>query len=101
MEPHYLLQLIDLHRKQLDAQISMAERLMEIAKHTKPLAATPLLTRRKIYKQEAIALLGVSERTYGRYKNKGLLCPRGIGHDFYYPEDLETAMAESRRKGKV
>lgn len=101
MESHLILQLIDLHRQQLEAQVSMAKRLGEIVANTKPLAATPLLTERKIYKQEAIQLLGISERTYERHKANGLLKPRGLGHDFFYPADLEAAMAESVRKGRV
>lgn len=101
MKPHLFSQLVDIQRQQLVAQQTMAERLGEIAKHTKPLASDSILTQRKIYKAEAIAMLGISERTYGRYKANGLLKPRGIGHDFYYEEDLKKAMEESIRKGRV
>lgn len=75
--------------------------LAEIAANTKPLVASPLLTQRRIYKAEAIELLGISDRTYDRHKASGLLKPRGVGHDFYYLEDLEEAMAESRRRGRI
>lgn len=75
--------------------------LQKIATNTQPLATTPILTQRKIYKAEAIKLLGISSRTYDRKKASGLLVPRGTGHDFYYPEDLEKAMEESIRRGRV
>src|SRR5690606_20394308 len=57
--------------------------LQEIAANTQPLSATPLLTERKIYKAEAIKILGISSRTYDRKKASGVLVPRGTGHDFY------------------
>lgn len=101
MEKQLLQEFLDLQRRQLAAQETMNAHLTAIAAHTRPLANTPLLTNRKIYRQEAIELLGISERTYERHKANGLLKPRGLGHDFYYPEDLEEAMAESRRKGRA
>lgn len=79
----------------------MNAHLALITANTRPLASAPLLTQRKIYKQEAIELLGISDRTYDRRKAEGKLKPRGMGHDFFYPEDLEEAIAESRRTGRV
>lgn len=101
MNPQLLSQLVDIQRQQLVTQQAMAEHLGEIAKHTQPLSTTPLLTERKIYKAEAIRILGISSRTYDRKKASGVLVPRGTGHDFYYPEDLEKAMEESKRRGRV
>ncbi|WP_257670469.1 helix-turn-helix domain-containing protein [Parapedobacter tibetensis] len=98
---HQCCRAVDLPVAQTTAQQMMADRLAEIAANTKPLMASPLLVQRKIYKQETIKLLGISERTYDRHKAKGLLKPHGIGQDFYYPEDLEKAMEESRKKGRV
>lgn len=91
----------DLQRQQIAAQETTNAQLSLIAANTKPLATSPLLTQRKIYKQEAVEKLGISDRTYERRKAEGRLKPRGMGHDFFYPEDLEEALAESRRKGKV
>ena len=101
MENHLLRDLVELHRRQLAAQETTNAYLESIAANTQPLATNTFLTRRKIYKQEAISLLGISERTYNRWKAEGKLKPHGLGHDFYYPEDLQPALAESRRKGKV
>ena len=101
MENHLLRDLVELYRQQLAAQETTNAYLESIAANTRPLANSGFLTRRKIYKQEAMDLLGISERTYNRWKAAGVLKPHGVGHDFYYPEDLEPALTESRRKGKI
>jgi len=101
MGNHQLQDLVDLQRRQLAAQETTNAHLSLIAANTRPLATSPLLTQRKIYKEEAIELLGISDRTYERRKADGKLKPRGMSHDFFYPEDLEEALAESRRKGKI
>ncbi|MGV3761583.1 hypothetical protein [Parapedobacter sp.] len=101
MENHLMQDLIDLQARQLAAQETMNAHLSLIAANTKPLATSPLFIRRKIYRQEAVELLGISDRTYDRRKAEGKLKPRGMGHDFFYPEDLEEAIAESRRTGRV
>ena len=92
---------IELLRKYIAGQQTANAQLNSIAANTRPLATSPLLTQRKIFKEEATKLLGISERTYERKKARGELKPRGMGHDFFYADDLEEAMAESRRKGKI
>lgn len=92
---------VDLQRQQIAAQETTNAHLSLIAANTRPLATSPLFTQRKIYRQEAIEMLGISNRTYDRRKAEGKLKPRGMGHDFFYPEDLEEALAESRRNGKI
>lgn len=101
MERQSLRELIDLQRQQLALMQELIDGVRGIASGLEAFAASPLLTKQRIYKQEAIELLGISPRTYDRLKASGLLNPRGIGHDFYHPEDLEEAMAESRRKGRI
>ena len=101
MKNQLLQPLIGLLRRHLGAPETTNAHLTSIAANTRPLASGSLLTRKRIYRQEAIDLLGISERTYERKKANGELKPRGMSHDFYYPEDLEEAMAESRRKGRV
>ncbi|MFB2121058.1 hypothetical protein [Parapedobacter sp. 2B3] len=79
----------------------LLDRVAEVVANTEPLATHPVMTARKIYKQEVIALLNISVRTYDRHKASGLLKPRGLGHDFYYAEDLEEAIAEGKRRGRL
>lgn len=90
------------HARRLpEFQKKVLDLLQEIATNTKPLADAPLFTKRRIFKNEAIGLLGISERSYERHKALGVLLPRGLGEDFFYPEDLEQAMAESKRRGRT
>ncbi len=101
MERQLLQQLIDLQRQQLALMQELVDKFDRIVETLKTVVPSPLLTQPKIYKQEAMKLLGISPRTYDRRKAEGILVPRGIGHDWYYPEDLEEALKESRRKGKI
>lgn len=92
---------VDLQRQQLAAQETTNAHLSLIAASTRPLTTSPLFIQRKIYRQEAIEMLGISDRTHDRRKAEGKLKPRGQSHDFFYPEDLEEALAESRRRGRA
>lgn len=68
--------------------------LQQIVYHTQPLADTAMLTKRRLHKQEVIDLLGISPRTYDRYKTRGLLVPHRLGgQDFFYLEDLDAGLA--------
>lgn len=96
-----LQSLRERHRQRDQLLETLLGHVAEIAGNTKPMAAPEGVTGRKIYKQEVLELLKISKRTYDRHKASGLLRPRGIGYDFYYPSDLEKAMAESRRRGRV
>lgn len=96
-----LERLIELHQKRDELLAVLLERVTEMATLTKPLAAYELLTGIKIYKQEVLELLKISPRTYDRHKANGLLKPHGLGHDFYYPEDLVEAIEEGKRKGRL
>lgn len=82
--------------------VDIRELLQQIVHHTKPLSDHNAFTKRRLHKQEVIDLLGISPRTYDRYKARGLLVPHRMGgQDFYYMDDLESGLAESIRKGKL
>lgn len=46
--------------------------------------------------------LGISERTFYRHLKQGVLVPRRVGKRiFFYPSDLEAAIRESKRRGRL
>ncbi|WP_270088434.1 hypothetical protein [Sphingobacterium sp. SYP-B4668] len=53
-------------------------------------------------KLEVIARLRISDTTYRRYVKKGILTPMTLhGIDMYYEQDIEEALQESKRKGRL
>lgn len=53
-------------------------------------------------KQEVLDYLQISDRTYRRQVESGLLNPMNIGGgDFYFKSQLVEALQESRRRGRV
>lgn len=53
-------------------------------------------------KQEVLDYLQISDRTYRRQVESGLLKPMNIGGgDFYFKSQLVAALKESRRRGRV
>lgn len=53
-------------------------------------------------KHQVISLLKISDTTYRRYVKMGKLQPMRLhGIDVYYRSDLEEALLESRRKGRL
>lgn len=53
-------------------------------------------------KQEVLDYLQISDRTYRRQVESGLLKPMNIGGgDFYFKRQLVEALEESRRRGRV
>ncbi len=91
----------DPSRRLLEFLQRVIDLLLEIAANTKPPATHAVVDGRKIYKEEVLDLLNISRRSYDRHKAKGLLKPRGVGHDFYYPQDLEAAIEEGKRRGRI
>ncbi len=101
-KPTLLERLQHIERNTENRLVEIKQLLAEIANNTKPLVAHQLLTNRRIFKEEAIELLKISPRTYDRHKANGLLKPRRYGsQDFFYPEDLEEAIEESKRRGRL
>lgn len=75
--------------------------LREIKEHRSQ-RSVPFLERSILSKQEVIGKLGMSERTYSRNLDRGLLDPMRLsGADQYYEQDIEKALEESRRKGRL
>lgn len=93
--------LIEKHEQGNELMRLLLDRAADVVANTKPPATYEVVTGRKIYKQEVLTLLNISLRTYDRHKACGLLKPRGVGHDFYYPQDLEEATAEGKRRGRL
>lgn len=62
----------------------------------------PIDQRRRWTKQEVFEEFNISDSTYKRHINSGLLDPmRFTGGDEYFEEDLLKAMEESRRRGRI
>ncbi|NGM62671.1 hypothetical protein G5B30_12170 [Sphingobacterium sp. SGG-5] len=62
----------------------------------------PLQERKLWTKQDVLDRLNMSERTYKRNLQTGLLKPMRLnGFDEYFEEDLLEALEESRRKGRI
>ena len=65
-------------------------------------ACSPTELEEWMGKQEVLDYLKISERTYRRQVKRGLLRPMNVGGgDFYFPSQLEKALLESRRSGKL
>lgn len=53
-------------------------------------------------KTEVMAHLKISDSTYRRYVQDGILNPMNLGGiDMYYVEDLVQALEKSRRSGRI
>ena len=62
----------------------------------------PLEKRRMWTKQDVLERLNMSDSTYRRHLDSGMLKPMRLnGSDLYFEEDIEEAMEESRRKGRL
>lgn len=60
------------------------------------------LNRKTLDKFEVMQILKISDSTYRRYVKKGMLRPMQLdGIDLYYREDIDSALEESRRKGRT
>ncbi|MCY4781545.1 hypothetical protein ORI89_17955 [Sphingobacterium sp. UT-1RO-CII-1] len=77
-------------------------RLLHEIKEKRSHETVPFLERSILSKREVIDKLGMSERTYSRNLDRGLLDPMRLsGADQYYEQDIVKALEESRRKGRV
>ncbi|SEN01580.1 hypothetical protein SAMN05216436_110110 [bacterium A37T11] len=57
---------------------------------------------KRLYMENVIDHLHISERTYYRKVAAGILKPRSWnGRDYFYESDLEEQLKESRRKGRL
>ena len=51
---------------------------------------------------EVMDMLGISRSTYYRFVKEGRLLPRILGNrHYYYLEDLEEQIRESKRRGRI
>ncbi|HLS96558.1 helix-turn-helix domain-containing protein [Sphingobacterium allocomposti] len=51
---------------------------------------------------EVMDILGISHATYYRFVRSGRLVPRKLGkRHYYYLEDLEAQLEESKRRGRI
>lgn len=76
--------------------------LVEITEYYQRKSTVPLEERKRWTKQEVLDKLKISNSTYKRNLQSGLLNPmRFSGVDEYWDEDILRAMEESRRKGRV
>ncbi|MFD2963672.1 MULTISPECIES: helix-turn-helix transcriptional regulator [Olivibacter] len=92
--------------KKLDLLIDILSQLLSLAQklvsydnggHNGKIPDSMLMT-----KQEVLAYLNISDSTYKRRVREGLLKPMRLGGgDVFYKEDLQQALWESKRKGKI
>lgn len=65
-------------------------------------SSSQLINKPILNKFEVMSILRISDSTYRRYVDKGLLRPMTLsGIDMYYEKDLENALELSRRKGRL
>ncbi|MGK9118022.1 helix-turn-helix transcriptional regulator [Olivibacter jilunii] len=93
-------------RQALQTLVEIADEQLQIMRHLKEQsmsygskhnADSTLMT-----KQEVLAYLNISDSTYKRRVREGLLKPMRLGGgDVFYKEDLQQALWESKRKGKI
>lgn len=88
--------------KSIDQQVHLSNELAADHHNAKDEACQSKELEEWISKQEVLDYLQISDRTYRRQVESGLLKPMNIGGgDFYFKSQLVKALHESRRRGRV
>src|SRR5690606_19976905 len=97
-----------IQQQQLETARAMLALLETIAGHTAllaeaaPAAYTTAEPEKLMDIQEVMDYLGIAKTTYYRLVKNGELTPRRKGRrHYYYRRDLQAALAESVRRGRV